>query len=74
MTETSNRDGAIRDLPEAYRRKPDPSEPWRYVCPDCGGQILSKRRGHTYRCNRCFGHWKFRELHDKKRFGEVSES
>lgn len=39
-----------REVPKAYRRKPDPDEPWRYVCPDCGGQVRGD--GLMYECKR----------------------
>lgn len=30
------------DIAEAYRERPDPSEPWRYACPDCGSVHLRR--------------------------------
>lgn len=37
---------------EAHSDKPDSDEPWRYVCPDCEGQI-AKSSMKKYRCNDC---------------------
>lgn len=80
MTDTDTREKAAREflgrvrgtagdneLPEAYRGKPDQDEPWRYVCPDCAGNVTSNRYSPKYRCYRCNGLWAYRELHDKKR-------
>lgn len=63
-----------REVPEAGTAKPDPSEPWRYVCPDCGGQVNGDRKSSKYRCKRCGEGFLFEDLHDKKRFGEVNDS
>lgn len=63
--------GDRQEVPEAGTRKPDPSEPWRYVCPDCGGQVQGS--GRVYECKResCRTTWEKFELHDKKRDGEI---
>lgn len=48
--------------------KPDPDEPWRYVCPDCGGQVHGDHNAvsRPYRCTRC-GSWFARDdLEDQK--------
>jgi len=39
-------------LPPAYSRKPDPDEPWRYACPECGRQAqgTAKRYYTPYHC------------------------
>jgi len=34
------------DVPEAHSRKPDPEQPWRYVCPDCGSHLVLLVRTH----------------------------
>jgi len=49
-----------------HERKPDPSEPWRYVCPDCGGQVYSNDSRMTYQCSTCNGSYSEDELIDKK--------
>lgn len=64
------------DMPtERDSRKPDPAEPWRYVCPNCEGQVQGKQ--HTtgeWDCSSCgrtivdFG-----ELWDKKYDEPVKE-
>lgn len=30
----------IESVRPAHSSKPDPSEPWRYVCPDCGAHTV----------------------------------
>lgn len=55
------------EIPKRDSRKPDPSEPWRYVCPECGCQV---RGNHStvdrYRCRGCETAWDGDELEDKK--------
>lgn len=48
--------------------KPDPSEPWRYVCPDCGGQVHGDHNAVTrpYKCSRCGEYHAKDDLADKK--------
>lgn len=58
-------DSGQGDVPEAYVRKPDPDEPWRYVCPDCGGQVQAD--GLQYDCTTCRGMWDRNDLRDLKR-------
>lgn len=62
--------GDRRTVPETHQRKPDPSEPWRYVCPDCGGQVntTAHMAGEVYRCAtpECRGRFEESELIDKK--------
>lgn len=60
--------GDRRTVPETHQRKPDPSEPWRYVCPGCGGQVngQGKRHPSEYECGTCRDSWQKSELHDKK--------
>jgi DNA-directed RNA polymerase subunit RPC12/RpoP len=58
--------GLVNYLPEAYGSKPDPDEPWRYVCPDCGRQIVTARGIQKYRCRNCSKTFEFEELRDKK--------
>lgn len=62
------------DTVEQDARKPDPSEPWRYVCPGCGGQVVGKLGTRsTFRCGRCSNHWREEELRDQKTGALVSE-
>lgn len=56
--------GEHRAVPEAGCRKPDPSEPWRYVCPSCGGQVQGN--GLRYRCKACDVSHDKDALRDKK--------
>jgi len=55
---------------EAYRGKPDHDEPWRWVCPDCQGQVNNGKNerniARPYQCNQCNKRWNVRELYDKK--------
>jgi hypothetical protein len=37
--------------PEQYNGKPDPSEPWRYVCPECAAQVFKDH--NQWVCKRC---------------------
>lgn len=53
-------------VPAAGSRKPDPSEPWRYVCPECGGYPNRECSQTAYRCSRCKQFWQESELRDKK--------
>lgn len=55
-------------IPERDERKPDPAEPWRYVCPDCEGQVhgSAHRTGwYCYKCDRRYYHR--RDLTDRAR-------
>jgi len=54
-------------LNERDSRKPDPTEPWRYVCPDCGRQVHgngSTAVRDTFRCPN-HGMIPFDELQDR---------
>jgi hypothetical protein len=56
-------------LKEAHSRKPDPDEPWRYVCPDCRVQVFDKpsTAAGTFRCKSgCQERWDRSELYDRK--------
>ena len=61
-----------REVRESHTKSPDPDEPWRYVCPECGGTVR-KHRGRLYRCDECNDGYKKRELFDKKRGKKVKE-
>lgn len=52
-------------IPESDSRKPDPVEPWRYVCPDCGGQVNRDDMHRQYRCGSCDGYYTRDQLVDK---------
>lgn len=55
------------DIPRAFDRKPDSSEPWRYVSPCCRRQVRgsnSAKRG--YRCNGCDTYVPHDDLLDRK--------
>lgn len=49
-----------------HARKPDPDEPWRYVCPDCGGQPQRGRNADTFQCSTCNRAWDRDDLVDLK--------
>jgi len=59
---------------EQYARKPDPSEPWRYVCPRCGGQVHGTATGpnqrgsreYSFRCVPCGETYAIEDLRDRK--------
>lgn len=55
-------------IDHAHAAKPDPREPWRYVCP-CGGQVRGKenRVDRPYLCVRCGEFLDRGDLRDKKR-------
>lgn len=40
------------EVSEAHSRKPDPNQPWRYVCPECGSQVTGNASfaGAKYAC------------------------
>lgn len=38
---------------EADTTKPDPDEPWRFVCPDCGRQPTDRASGAKFWCESC---------------------
>lgn len=52
----------------ADARKPDPDEPWRYVCPNCRRQVRGTKETTTtkYRCPGCNETFTADELWDKK--------
>jgi hypothetical protein len=56
-------------MDEAIRhgRKPDPEEPYRYVCPDCTGLVnSSSNNSDGYWCHECDRAFDFEELYDKR--------
>jgi hypothetical protein len=55
-------------VPEEHSHKPDPDEPWRYVCPADGGQVHSRKNmaASLFKCDKCGQKWQFGELRDKK--------
>jgi len=48
-----------------YDSKPDPDEPWRFTCPDCGNQVYRHVRKKVYHCQSCRETYKKRDLNDK---------
>lgn len=63
MTEV-HQPGALRP---AFAAKPDPEEPWRYVCPDCEKQVrYNSDRAGTYRCDTCDDTYPREDLLDQK--------
>lgn len=67
-------DGASHgvQIPKRDSRKPDPDEPWRYVCPDCHGQV-TKGKCHRYYCPPCMSSYTHVQLYDKKEQRVVRE-
>lgn len=57
----------MSEIQPAHARKPDPDEPWRYVCPDCGGQVNGGDSSHGYRCTTCGVRHGPDQLYDRKR-------
>lgn len=52
---------------EAHSARPDPNEPWRYLCPDCMTHSLRVREKHSvFRCYQCEEDFEKFELYDKK--------
>ena len=49
----------------AHSDKPDSDEPWRYVCPNCGGQVAGGGN-RLYRCSTCGKDSAESDLRDKK--------
>lgn len=56
----------FEDIQTEYRTKPDPDEPWRYVCPECKAQVSGNKSMVTYYCEKCEVWWRKEELLDKK--------
>jgi hypothetical protein len=57
------------DIPECHSRKPDPDEPWRYVCPNCEQQGIGRKGldASLFKChNGCNQKWERTELLDQK--------
>jgi hypothetical protein len=50
----------------SHSRKPDPDQPWRYVCPECGRQVNGsmKQPNDKFRCHE-HGQFTFDELEDQ---------
>ena len=58
---------------ESDRSKPDPSEPFRYVCPDCRREVFRKPDEQRYYCHGCNEGYTKSELWDKKEDSIVKE-
>lgn len=52
---------------QAFASKPDPDEPWRYVCPECEGQVRRSGKGLQYGCSTCSWTGYRADLWDRKR-------
>lgn len=52
------------------RTKPDPNQPWRYVCPECYPekvkQVHRSKQTKRYRCSECSTTFEMNELFDQK--------
>jgi len=58
----------------AFRSKPDPEEPWRFVCPRCKSQVHRGRGDLLYFCHHCnVGGFEKSELYDKKRGERITQ-
>lgn len=74
MTETNSNLETVRQSPSTsdteYNRKPDPDQPWRYGCPDCGTTALQRypvaSKEDGVECNKCGWYGRLSELDDKK--------
>jgi ribosomal protein L37AE/L43A len=52
---------------EAHSARPDPEEPWRYLCPECMKHSLKAREKYgDFRCVNCDEAFEKFELYDKK--------
>lgn len=60
-------------IPRRDDRKPDPSEPWRYVCPECKGQVQGHKRTRKFRCKTCGVTYSYESLYDRKHGRAVQE-
>lgn len=49
-----------------FKTKPDPDEPWRFVCPECGCQVFKGNSPHLYWCNTCRVYREKSNLTDQK--------
>lgn len=65
--ESDRANGATTPVAESGSGKPDPSEPWRWVCPACDGQVHGAKRGiRKYQCSSCRQTWDRDDLKDRK--------
>lgn len=48
-----------------YSSKPDPENPWRWVCPECHEQVYRTDSEIKFRCRTCGGTWARGELVDQ---------
>jgi len=53
-------------VPPRYSTKPDPDEPFRYVCPECERQVYREPKDSVYRCEGCGEGYKMDGLLDLK--------
>lgn len=53
-------------IPRDDRGKPDPDEPFRYVCPQCGCQPNRRPAMLNYYCRKCGESFPFDKLEDLK--------
>jgi len=56
----------VTTVPRRDDRKPDSSEPWRYVCPDCRRQVKGSESHRLYRCQDCGQSYAASDLLDLK--------
>lgn len=73
MTASTNGDGNVDRIPPIDSRKPDPDEPWRYVCPECGCQVTKGQASLWFKCWGCSETWEYKELWDQKHGCKVKE-
>lgn len=58
---------AADSVPEAFSRKPDPDEPWRYVSPCCRKAVTGSDTSLVgFGCTKCGKVHRKQELYDKK--------
>lgn len=53
-----------------YRWRPDPDEPWRFRCPDCGSTAVNRRpttqtEERRFLCGQCHEYWRESQLDDR---------
>jgi hypothetical protein len=75
FTETSQADAlddsVSGDREGSTERKPDPDEPWRYACPECGSVDLTQNitpncDESRFSCGACFWYGRRSELVDRQ--------
>jgi hypothetical protein len=68
---STNNAGEEKSTENEYHRRPDPSEPWRYACPECGSvdimteYVISKENRVSCKHSHCEWHGRVSDLVDR---------